>query len=291
MVKEKKLLTKVIALLHFKQKSGVLNRYNSLISPLEFNTRKSTKHSKSVQELISILAPNKSKDDLKRFGHKGDGSYVLPKNIVNPKTYLISGGISDNNEFEIELAKKGVIGIQIDNSVNKAPKEHRNLVFKFATLGANDNRHEVSLENLISSAPSKEKLIVKLDIEGFEITALQYLSDKSLKRINCLALELHNLSSLVENNNILHTLIKLKKSGLSSVSLCCLKIHDSQIQLLRMSTRLSECESAIERKRECDREERGGGKSITVRVCVVVVCISVRLCDKLLRSVTCGWGA
>ena len=219
MVKQKKLLTKVIAVLHFKQKSGVLNRYNSLISPLEFNTRKSTKHSKSVQELISILAPNKSKSDLKRFGHKGDGSYVLPKNIVNPKTYLISGGISDNNEFEIELAKKGVIGIQIDNSVNRAPKEHRNLVFKFATLGANDSRHEVSLENLISSAPLREKLIVKLDIEGFEITALQYLSDKSLKRINCLVLELHNLSSLVENNNILHTLIKLKKSGLSSVYL------------------------------------------------------------------------
>ena len=219
MVKEKKLLTKVIALLHFKQKSGVLNRYNSLISPLEFNTRKSTKHSKSVQELISILAPNKSKDDLKRFGHKGDGSYVLPKNIVSPKTYLISGGISDNNEIEIELAKKGVIGIQIDNSVNRAPKEHQNLVFKFATLGANDSRHEVSLENLISSTPLRKKIIVKLDIEGFEITALQHLSEKSLRRINCLVLELHNLSSLVENNNILQTLIKLKKSGLSSIYL------------------------------------------------------------------------
>ena len=85
MVKEKNLVTKLIALLHFKQKSGVLNRYNSLISPLEFSTRKSTKHSKSVQELISILSPSKFKGDLKRFGDKGDGSYVLPINIVSPK--------------------------------------------------------------------------------------------------------------------------------------------------------------------------------------------------------------
>ena len=219
MVKEKNLVTKIIALLHFKQKSGVLNRYNSLISPLEFNTRKSAKHTKSVQEFISILSPNKFKGDLKRFGGKGDGSYVLPKNIVTPKTYLISGGISDNNEFEIELAKKGVKGIQIDNSISRAPKEHKNLVFKIATLGERDGTQEISLENLISSAPSSKNLIVKLDIEGAEIAALQRLSEKSLKKINCLVLELHNLSSLVQNDRILQALVKLKNSGLSSVYL------------------------------------------------------------------------
>ena len=219
MVKEKNLVTKIIALLHFKQKSGVLNRYNSLISPLEFNTRKSAKHTKSVQEFISILSPNKFKGDLKRFGGKGDGSYVLPKNIVTPKTYLISGGISDNNEFEIELAKKGVKGIQVDNSITKAPKEHKNLVFKIATLGERDGAQEISLENLISSAPADKNLIVKLDIEGAEIAALQHLSEKSLKKINCLVLELHNLSSLVQNDRILQALVKLKNSGLSSVYL------------------------------------------------------------------------
>jgi len=219
MVKEKNLITKIIALLHFKQKSGVLNRYNSLISPLEFSIRKSTKHSKSVQELISILSPSKFKGDLKRFGDKGDGSYVLPKNIVSPKTYLISGGISDNNEFEIELAKKGVTGIQVDNSIIRAPKEHKNLGFKIATLGDKDGTREVSLENLILNAPTNKNLIVKLDIEGAEIASLQHLSEKSLKKINCLVLELHNLSSLVQNNRILQVLIKIKNSGLSSIYL------------------------------------------------------------------------
>ena len=82
MIKEKNLLTKAIALLHFKQKSGVLNRYNSLISPSEFNTRKSTKHSKSVQELLSILSSNKFKGELKRFGHKGDGSMFYQKILL-----------------------------------------------------------------------------------------------------------------------------------------------------------------------------------------------------------------
>ena len=219
MVKEKNLITKIIAFLHFKQKSGVLNRYNSLISPLEFYTRKSTKHSKSTHELISILAPNKFKGDLKRFGDKGDGSYVLPKNIVTPKTHLISGGIADNNEFEIELAKKGVTGIQVDNSITRAPKEHKNLIFKFATLGDKDGTNKISLGNLISNAPTNKNLIVKLDIEGAEIAALQNLSKKSLKRIDCLVLELHNLSSLVQNDRVLKSLIKLKNSGLSSIYL------------------------------------------------------------------------
>jgi hypothetical protein len=219
MVKEKNLITKIIAFLHFKQKSGVLNRYNSLISPLEIYTRKSTKHSKSTHELISILAPNKFKGDLKRFGDKGDGSYVLPRNIVTPKTHLISGGIADNNEFEIELAKKGVTGIQVDNSITRAPKEHKNLIFKFATLGDKDGTNKISLGNLISNAPSNKNLIVKLDIEGAEIAALQNLSEKALKRINCLVLELHNLSSLVQNDRVLKSLIKLKNSGLSSIYL------------------------------------------------------------------------
>ena len=219
MVKEKNLITKIIAFLHFKQKSGVLNRYNSLISPLEIYTRKSTKHSKSTHELISILAPNKFKGDLKRFGDKGDGSYVLPKNIVTPKTHLISGGIADNNEFEIELAKKGVTGIQVDNSITRAPKEHKNLIFKFATLGDKDGTNKISLGNLISNAPTNKNLIVKLDIEGAEIAALQNLSKKSLKRIDCLVLELHNLSSLVQNDRVLKSLIKLKNSGLSSIYL------------------------------------------------------------------------
>jgi hypothetical protein len=219
LIKNKNLLTKVIALLHFKQKSGVLNRYNSLISPHEFNIRKSIKHAKSLHELISILSPNKFKGELKRFGDKGDGSYIVPGRLVTPRTYLISGGISDNNDFEIELAKKGVTGIQIDNSISEAPKEHKNLVFKAATLGERDRIGEISLENLISNAPSNKNLIVKLDIEGAEIAALQNLSKKSLKRINCLVIELHNLSSLVQNDRILQALIKLRDSGLRSVYL------------------------------------------------------------------------
>jgi hypothetical protein len=60
---------------------------------------------------------------------------------------------------------------------------------------------------------------VKLDIEGAEIAALQNLSKKSLKRINCLVIELHNLSSLVQNDRILQALIKLRNSGLRSVYL------------------------------------------------------------------------
>lgn len=217
MVKEKNLLTKIIAFLHFKQKGGVLNRYNSLISPLDFNTRKSQEHLKSIQNLVSILSPMKFKGDLIRIGNKGDGSYILPKNIINSKSYLISGGIANNNEFELELAKKGVIGIQIDNSIKNPPKEHPNLSFRIATLGAKDGPQTVSLENLISNAPIKKELIVKLDVEGSEIDALQHLSKKSLKKINCLVLELHNLSSLAQDDKILQTLQKLKNAGLLSI--------------------------------------------------------------------------
>ena len=219
MVREKKLFTRIIALLHFHQKSGVLNRYNSLISPSEFNIRKSSQHLKSIQQLFAILAPHKYKGELKRFGNEGDGSYVLPKKLVGPGSYLISGGISDNNKFEIHLAKKGVLGIQIDNSITRIPEEHKNLVFLQATMGATDGPTEVSLEKLISSTPARKKLIVKLDIEGSEFKAFQHISKKSLNRISCLVLELHNLSALVDKEDILRALNKIYTSGLSSVYL------------------------------------------------------------------------
>lgn len=217
MIKKKNLYIKTLAILLFKRRGGVLNRHNSMISPKGYELSNSHKAFNRVNTLISYLAPHKCSSPLKRVGGTLDGSYVILDNLINSKTYLISGGIEKNNKFEISLANKGVLGVQIDNSINKPPKEHKNLNFIYATLGKNDGLGEVSLRTLIRNSPNNKKLIVKMDIEGGEIDAIEGTPINLLKKIDCLVLELHNLSAIMENTKLLQILAKLHKSGLRSV--------------------------------------------------------------------------
>ena len=217
MIQNKNLYIKALAILLFKKQGGVLNRHNSMISPKGYELSNSHIAFNIVNTLIGYLAPHKCSSSLKRVGGTLDGSYIILDNLINSKTYLISGGIENNNKFEIFLANKGVLGVQIDNSTNKPPKEHKNLNFINATLGKNDGLGEVSLRTLIRNSPSNKKLIVKMDIEGGEIEAIEGTPISLLMKIDCLVLELHNLSAIMEDTKILQMLAKLHNSGLRPV--------------------------------------------------------------------------
>ena len=207
-MKKKSLIIKILGVFFFKSKGSVLNNYNSLISPAEIKLRNSS--SAKINELISVLSPWKYKGEVNRYGGTGDGSYIIPTDIVNKKSFLISGGLGNNNNFEIELAKLGIKGFQIDNSINKPPKNHENLNFISKTLGALDGEESISLKTLISNISNNNAVIVKLDIEGGEIEALRNLPRDILQRITCLSMELHSISSLHENTQILEMLNHLK---------------------------------------------------------------------------------
>jgi hypothetical protein len=157
---------------------------------------------------------------LKRFGGLGDGSYVLPQKYVTKGTYLISGGIDNNNELEISLADLGVHGIQIDNSINQAPKTHKNLEFRKVTISDSDSQTETTLSSLMKLNNSEGRFIVKLDIEGYEWKTLAALTKNELASIDCLILELHNLSLISDSERgkeILEVLGKIEAAGLRSI--------------------------------------------------------------------------
>jgi hypothetical protein len=202
----------------FKSKGSVLNRFNSIISPLEYYEITTNKNIKTIQAILNYLAPNKYLGKIKRVGGNADGSYVVPLEILGKKTFLISGGIEDNNKFEIFVASRGITGIQIDNSISKPPKNHSNLKFLNATLGDIDKDGHVSLETLINKIPKNKQILLKIDIEGGEIKALGSLSTKNLKRIDCLVMELHNLGSITSKNDKIYKLLnRLHKANLRSI--------------------------------------------------------------------------
>jgi hypothetical protein len=132
---------------------------------------------------------------LKRYGSIADGGYVVPVNAINNSKFLISGGIETNNEFEIELANLGILGIQVDNSIDTPPKDHKNLTFKRATLGGKDG---VLIDDLLKSFDLTSQGVLKLDIEGSEYETLSEV--ESFQRFTTIILELHNLHKIVDDH-------------------------------------------------------------------------------------------
>jgi hypothetical protein len=216
-MKKKSIIIKTLGVFFFKSKGSVLNNYNSLISPKEIKLRNLS--STRIDQLISVLAPWKYKGEIDRYGGAGDGSYIIPTDIVNKKSFLVSGGLGGNNDFEIQLARSGIKGFQIDNSISKPPKNHKNLNFVSKTLGALDDEESISLKTLINNVSINKAVIVKLDIEGGEIEALRNLPKNILQKITCLSMELHSISSLHDNNQILEMLKYLNRSGFRSIYL------------------------------------------------------------------------
>ena len=220
MIKRKSYVIKVLTLFLFRERSSVRNRFNSLLSPREYKLQITPHLERNIKALISVIAPKGTNLKLKRFGGLGDGSYVLPQKYVTKGTYLISGGIENNNELEISLANLGVHGIQIDNSINQAPKTHKNLEFRKVTISDSDSQTETTLSSLMKLNINEGRLIVKLDIEGYEWKTLAALTKNELASIDCLILELHNLS-LISNpdqgKEILEVLGKIEAAGLRSI--------------------------------------------------------------------------
>jgi hypothetical protein len=219
-IKRKSYVIKVLTLFLFRERSSVRNRFNSLLSPREYKLQITPHLERNIKALISVIAPKGTNLKLKRFGGLGDGSYVLPQKYVTKGTYLISGGIENNNELEISLANLGVHGIQIDNSINQAPKTHKNLEFRKVTISDSDSQTETTLSSLMKLNSNEGRLIVKLDIEGYEWKTLAALTKNELASIDCLILELHNLS-LISNpdqgKEILEVLGKIEAAGLRSI--------------------------------------------------------------------------
>ena len=223
MLKVARKASRLIFLILYRKRGSIVNRWGSITSPHELEIQRSPLLGERSRSLVSYLRPSILEDDLlKRFGSMSDGGYVIPVKAVKNSKFLISGGIATNNEFEIELANLGIVGIQIDNSIDTPPKDHKNLTFKRATLGGKDGE---SIENLLKSFESTSHGVLKLDIEGSEYETLSKV--ESFKRFTAIIVELHNLSKIIEDRfwenlkSILNELSKNHQVVFLAPNNCC----------------------------------------------------------------------
>jgi len=214
-LKKKRLLIKAVAFSVFRSRGGILNTFDSLISPKEYKIKTSLELEKVVNELLDLLAPCPSKSPLRLIGSQGDGGYFMTDFDIKQAQFLVSGGIETNNEFEYELAELGIEGLQIDNSIDYPPKVHKNLKFIRATLGLGENQ-SFSIDAYLDSVESKN-ILLKLDIEGAELDVINGIKSHNLEKVHAAVIEFHDLDYLFLNSyrtKLLETLNHLKEAGL-----------------------------------------------------------------------------
>lgn len=208
------LLIRFFSYFIFQEKGAKRNDFGSLITKRQVDHERSISVENHLYDLLGLISPWPSKSNLVRIGSSGDGGYVLNEEDRDHTTHLFSGGIENNNDFEIELAELGVSGLQVDNSIDEAPRKHQHLSFKKATVGIESG--DFSVKSFLASQ-NERRLLIKLDVEGAEWSSLDELSISELGSVICLVAEFHFLGKLNQSDfleRVMRVFSKIRAAGL-----------------------------------------------------------------------------
>ncbi len=164
--------------------------------------------------LLDVLTPYEAPFfTMERWGPASDGGYVVPAEVMRQANVLVSGGVSDNVEFEARVAREATdirIGL-FDHTISKAP-DHTPSNATWHRLGLGDEPGFISLEEaaLLSGAKPDEPVALKLDIESSEWELLATTPATFWERVTVLMIELHGLDRITDWSRYARLLGNLK---------------------------------------------------------------------------------
>lgn len=165
--------------------------------------------------ILAALAPSQCEElVLERIGSEFDGGYVLPKQLIESASGVVSIGIGDNNDADFDLAVRGLDVHAWDHTVRGLPRNHGSITFHQIGVGANDSRTLRTLQSITDESFGNQasNLILLMDAEGAEWSVLSTISDQTLGRYDVLCLELHGLGdSLLPGSRIVSILARLRE--------------------------------------------------------------------------------
>ena len=127
------------------------------------------------------------------LGKKSDGCYVLLDDFENIKI-AYSFGISNNIQFDYELAKRGIDVYMYDHTINSLPYNNPKFHWSKIRICGNNNRTQIlkTLEELIKENGhiSEKNMILKIDVEGWEWNSL---NEYILRQFKYIVIEYHFL--------------------------------------------------------------------------------------------------
>ncbi|MEO7768917.1 MAG: FkbM family methyltransferase [Ferruginibacter sp.] len=157
-----------------------------------------TIYKKQYREIFELINPQIIGVRKEVFGKQGDGTYILPVDLIEDSAdyKLLSFGISNDISFEKDFyARFKNIGIYaFDPTIDELPEKNDHIkFFKIGLAGRNITRKGLfTLSEIIRKLDlsNQYKYILKIDIEGWEWEFLSEV-DFELLDIPILAIELH----------------------------------------------------------------------------------------------------
>lgn len=208
---------RLISLLLFRKRGAIRTSFGSFLSPKESEVASDLTLHEKLRPLMDRFVCQEIDLPLTRLGSERDGGYVVLDKDYND-SFLISGGILNDNNFELALAKLGARAHQVDYSIIEPPVAHPSLTFSAERLvGENKKKlnFDVTLDELVAKTTSAKnsELLLKLDIEGSEWEIFE--TSNSLHKFSQIFLELHYLDRLANTKyaeSSIDALEKLLKS-------------------------------------------------------------------------------
>jgi hypothetical protein len=145
-----------------------------------------------VVSFLKLLQPVGCSVELIRLGSENDGGYVVP-DVLEKIAICISAGISDNCDFEYEVASRGIPCHMVDFSVEKPPLDHPLFHFEQKFLAHRPSgRSTIDLKSWTANLNVGERSgLLKLDIEGSEWQVLNAMSNKDYGNFAAVVIEFH----------------------------------------------------------------------------------------------------
>ena len=151
-----------------------------------------------VVEALSLLTPFDIDKPKIRIGPNTDGGYIFVDDISAHQT-VISYGLGTEYRFEIEMAKRGHDVYMFDHTIEPIQAENKKLhFFQEGVAGGTDiSQNLFSIQDHLHRHQIRgDRLILKMDVEGAELDALEAVPDDTLDRIEQIVFEVHWLNNL-----------------------------------------------------------------------------------------------
>src|SRR5579863_3009498 len=153
-------------------------------------------HYKKVTEL---LVPNIFKIDKIKLGREGDGTYILPKGLIDNENVLISLGVADDISFEEDYMKTYPNSkvFAYDPSIPKLPGENTNIIFQSKGVAGKNSKKKklITFDSILqeNKIEIEKQIVIKMDIEGWEWGVFERLSFKDYD-IPVIVMEFHMMA-------------------------------------------------------------------------------------------------
>lgn len=189
-------------------------------------------YEKQYEKVLSLLEPNLLGLTKKGFGKDGDGTYVLPVDLIkNSNEFkLLSFGISNDISFEKEFSSvyPDIDIYAFDPTIKTLPEPNTKISFLEIGLAGKDNsgRMLFTLDAILDklNLARSNKFILKIDIEGWEWGFLSKF-DFTKIQVPIIAIELHFLPLTSKKETLLLPIYFKRKYGILKRILKLFYIH------------------------------------------------------------------